>query len=401
MMGIRQLGPPLLAVALLALSACGRVAGTAAGSPRAGGKRAGPAAAVKPARAPHATRPAPVTPRAMYWASPATGYLIAQSTLYRTANGGAAWDPLFPSGSAHAPGKIDAIAGVGAAHVWIATAASVLEVSSTGRVSHLAPLPAGGSVDQLAAPSPSPPPGRVYALMAGSVYALDITTEHWADVSTAIGPVQSMAWLSARVGYAAAGSRVWRTETGGQTWDEVFTAPMQGSHWAAHLAENSADSVWLLVSGGVDSASQMGFVLWHGTAAGTKWTAVTDEAYLAPTAYPSVHPQLASPIMDPGPLAAVGAHTVYLAGWQANRDSHWVVLTNAGGSWHVSSFLIAPSAPQFFVSRAGGSFVSPALSFAASSLGHLLGQSASGQGALMKTADGGSVWRSATAQLPR
>ena len=207
-------------------------------------------------------------------------------------------------------------------------------------------------------------------------------------MSGALGSVTAMVWLSPRDGYAAVGPTVWRTVSGGQSWTRVFSAPVVGPDWTSQLVANAMNSVWFVVSGGVDGMSQVGFVLWHGTDEGTQWAAITDEPYWAPTGYPSVRPAIASTIMDPGPLAAVGATTVYLAGWHANRSSQWVILTNAGGAWHSSSTPITAATPQFLMPRTRLSFVNDATGF-------LLGESAHGNGALLETTDGGSAWRAA------
>ena len=97
--------------------------------------------------------------------------------------------------------------------------------------------------------------------------------------------------------------------------------------------------------------------------------------------------------MQPGPMAAVGTTAVYFAGWEANRSSEWVVLTNASGAWKTSTIPIRSATPQFFVSRPEGSQLSPAaLSFVTDDTGFLLGQSTNGTGAMMETQTGGGAW---------
>ncbi len=324
-------------------------------------------------------------PTGMYWATTTTGYLSAQATLYRTTDGGTAWAAWY-----HASKDISTVGGWGAGSVWIATGRSLLAIGGTGQVMRSVALPAAGSVEQLVVSSPT----AAYLRMDGHIYGLDVATGSWHNASGALGSVNAMVWLSSSEGYAAVGPTVWRTSSGGQVWRLVFSAPVVGSGWASQLAANSMNSVWFLASGGVGGMSQVGFVLWHGTDEGTRWAAITDEAYWAPTGYPSVHPALSSTIMlQPGPMAAVGASTVYLAGWTASRSSRWVVLTNNSGTWRTCTIPITVATPQFFVQQARGSFVARTrLAFTGRQTGFLLGESARASGALLKTTDGGSEW---------
>ncbi len=324
-------------------------------------------------------------PSGMYWTDATTGYLAAQAAVYETTNGGSSWTTMY-----HSAGTlVSALTGAPSNGVWIATTHAILEISAEGQVIHSFPLPADATANQLVAPSAT----TLYIRSAGRIYALSGESRHWTDLSGSLGAVDAMAWLTPVEGYAAVGNTVWRTNSGGSSWSKVFSAPVVGPGWTSEFVANSVNSLWLLVSGGVESASQTGFVLWHGTAGGEQWTPITEEHYLAPTGYPTVHPEITVPIMQPGPVAAIGTTTVYFAGWEANRSSDWVFLTNASGAWKTSTIPIRSATPQFFASGPGGSYVSPAaLSFVTDDMGFLVGQSTNGAGAMMETQTGGGAW---------
>jgi photosystem II stability/assembly factor-like uncharacterized protein len=99
-------------------------------------------------------------------------------------------------------------------------------------------------------------------------------------------------------------------------------------------------------------------------------------------------------MMQLGPLVAVGADTVYLTGAHANSGPqwHWIVLTNESGHWRAATIPITPAMPDF--SRPPAT-----LSFATDATGFLAGQSASGQGAMLGTTDGGRRWIAATPHI--
>ncbi len=375
---------------LLALAGCGQAAGPNSRGAVIRAARAAPSPKRQRSKTPGASAPPLLPPLiGMYWASSTTGYVITGNTLYRTANDGASWTSWYHTSD------ITAVAGSGTASLWLAAGRSLREIEQTGQVARTIALPEAGPLQQMSLPSP----GVALVRMAGHIYAhaLGVVAGHWTNVSGPLGTVSAMVWLSSSDGYAVVGRTVWYTASGGQSWTKVFTAPVVGLGWTSQLVANSAQSVWLLLSGGVDGMSQTGFVLWHGTEEGTRWTAVTDEPYWAPTGYPSVHPAMATGIMQPGPLCAVGATTVYFAGWDANGSSHWVVLTNAPGSWHTYTIPITATTPQMFASQPGGSFVATTgLSFASNAIGFFMGESRSGAGALMMTTDAGVAWQSVT-----
>ncbi len=255
-------------------------------------------------------------PRGMYWASSTTGYRIAGGALCRTTNGGAAWTSWYRS--VH----LAAVAGSGTASLSVVAGSSLREIRDTGQVARSIAWPQAGPVQQISVPSP----GVAYVRMAGHIYgyALGVAAGHWMNVSSTLGAVSAMVWLSSSDGYAAVDHAVWRTSSGGQSWARTFSAPVVGSGWTSQLAANSAQSVWLLLWGGVDGMSQTGFILWHGTEEGTRWTAVTDEAYWAPTGYPSVQRRWLQPSCSRAPcLRLVLRRCISLDGTQMAPVTGW------------------------------------------------------------------------------
>lgn len=312
------------------------------------------------------------------WSSPTVGYLVAASTIYRTVTGGHSWTPWYQS-----PHVMSALT-LTSQRVWATTAHSLLEISGR-QANHLEQsitLPVTG-VPQTIAVESSP---DAYVLEAGHIYKRNLATNHWTLVSNTLGSIHSMVWLSPTTGYATVGKTLWRTTSGGQAWTVAFSAPVAGHHWQGRIVANSANSLWLLVTGGVIGMSQTGFVLWHGTAKGTQWTAITDEAYWAPTGYPSVHPAVSSSIMQPGDLVTTGQHTVYLTGWNSNPTSHWILFTNHLGQWTSATVPITPRVPDFFMPPT-------ILSFSTSTTGFLAGQNTMAQGSLLESKNGGP-WHS-------
>lgn len=318
---------------------------------------------------------------ALNWSSSTVGYLAASSTVYRTATGGHSWSPWY-----HSHHVITSLTTTPKT-VWITTSQSLLEIlrANTGQREHSVTLPVKGVPQTITVESST----DAYLLDAGHIYRLDIATNQWAPVSSNLGSINSMVWLSPTTGYATVGKTVWRTTSGGHAWTVTFSAPVVGNHWHGQIVANSPNSVWFLVTGGVDGMSQTGFVLWHGTANGTQWTAITDEAYWAPTGYPSVHPAVSSSIMQPGDLLATGQHTVYLTGWNSNPSSHWVIFTNYSGRWTSHDISIKPTTPDFFMPPT-------MLSFSTSTTGFLAGKTELDKGAIMESTDGGATWHSLT-----
>ncbi len=318
---------------------------------------------------------------ALNWSSSTVGYLAASSTIYRTATGGHSWTPWYQghhviSGLTMTPKRI-----------WAIIPQSLLEISRThaAQLEHSVKLPVSGTPQTIVVENST----TAYLLDARHIYRLDIATEQWTPVSSNLGSINSMVWLSPTTGYATVGKTVWRTSSGGQAWTIAFSAPVVGHHWQGQIVANSLNSLWFLVSGGVDGMSQTGFVFWHGTENGNQWTPVTDEAYWAPTGYPSVHPAVSSSIMQPGDLLATGQHTVYLTGWNSNSSSHWVIFTNASNRWASFDIPINSTTPDFFMPPTILSFSTPATGF-------LAGQSETGQGSIVESHDEGATWASLT-----
>lgn len=318
---------------------------------------------------------------ALNWSSSTVGYLAASSTIYRTATGGHSWTPWYHS---H---RVISDLTTTTKSVWATTPQSLLEISRThaGQLEHSVNLPVNGVPQTITVESST----DVYLLDAGHIYRLDIATNQWAPVSSNLGSITSMVWLSPTTGYATVGKTVWRTTSGGHAWTVAFDAPVVGDHWRGQIVANSPNNIWSLVTGGVNGMSQTGFVLWHGTANGTQWTAITDEAYWSPTGYPSVHPMVSSSIMQPGDLLATGQHTVYLTGWNSNPSSHWVIFTNHLGRWTSHDIPIGPTIPDFFMPPT-------MLSFSTSTTGFLAGQTELDKGSIMESNDGGATWHSLT-----
>lgn len=330
-----------------------------------------------------------VTPRLptitrMAWANAQTGYLVTGAIIDRTRNGGKSWAVWYHA--AHAL-RQPLVGPAGA--LWVRSGSWLRQLSGSvrGHVQASIPLPVPGMLRALAVRGP-----EVWGLTSGRIVRWNRSTHHWVTVSGSVGPVDAMVWCSPDVAFAAVGPSVWRTTSGGRTWTRVFTAPVHGSAWQSQLVANSRNRLWFLVSGGVGGMGQVGFVLWEGTAEGTRWTAITDEGYWAPSGYPSVHPMLSTAIMRPGPLTAVGPRSVDWAGWTANGGGHWVIVTNESGHWQSVSTRPRSPAPDIFHPPI-------VLAFATPRTGYLAGTAPNGGGAILRTTNGGRTWRSWTPTL--
>lgn len=281
---------------------------------------------------------------ALSFASQGVGFLGTQNNVYRTMDGGSHWILWYRS-----PKPIRQLDATGPSDVWLLAGTQVIRVRglSSGTAQFSKGLPKSGPGNALSFFGPH----GGFLLIDGQIYHLDVTSTYW-RVAGPPTTVDSMAWVTGLIGFAASGKQLWRTQNGGHSWTRLFAASVQGSGWYGDVAANSSDSIWFLVSGGVQGMSQTGYVLWHGTDNGARWQVVTDEPYLQSN-YPHGHPFYSQPsgavIMRPGLLTTSGVNSVYLQGWHYGSPgtNNVIILTNSGGSWHNQTVRWVGPAPRF------------------------------------------------------
>lgn len=321
----------------------------------------------------------------MAWWSSQIGFLATDRGIYRTTTGGRTWKLWLAASAPMSP--YQGLSPVGPQTLWATTDTQLVEIA--GSAPHIIKRHAGLR-NALATQSSyvdfvSPQHG--YILNDGTIQQVDATPAIALRKASPAMSVQSMAWASGTVGWAASGSHIWKTTDGGQHWTDVFSAPVAPTGWNGQIVANSTDDVWDLMVG-EGSAGQTAYVFWHSTNGGQTWTCITDNAFSQATSYPHLPPSQVS--MNPGPvpgaIAPIGLNGVIFLGWN-NNTSHWQALWFDGHTWHL---LVLPSTRSATVPQITGQ-PNP-LAFSSPTMGWLAGANQAGQGVLLASQNGGQTW---------
>ncbi len=364
----------------------------------------------------------------MAWWSAHVGWLATSDDIYRTTDGGHVWEPWY-----RASAQYQGLVAAGPSTLWAATPHRVIELTGGLRAQRVASLngldngaplgpssvsvlPGAGAANQPAmaggsgtvahaAALPVPPRpavnhteltdlvfptaktgyvldrGTIKRIVTGSAPALSLVTR------SPRGFVNSMAWPSVAVGYAAVGRDVYRTTDGGRRWARAFAAPVNrtAGPWIGWVAANSPQEAFLLLTG-LGAAANSGYVLWQTQDGGAHWTAIAFDAYTQPLDAPAVTAGVAQAVnqmMIVGVMAPVGTTGLVVVGDNLNTG-RLVGLVYAGGRWHSATYaaLSNPSAPV----------ATSYLVFPTAAAGWLAGTRRSGAGALLQLVDGGRRW---------
>jgi photosystem II stability/assembly factor-like uncharacterized protein len=238
--------------------------------------------------------------------------------------------------------------------------------------------------------------GPSASLPAGEVVATDDGGRTWTP-RPAPGPVQTLCFRHPDRGWAAGHTGVWRTLDAGRTWQAVLTSPAAEGlpAGAAAQAPFAADVqcvddavAWVLFTG-PGAMHQAGWALYRTDDGGASWTPVVTSGQF----FPPVGARVSQGGWIAVRLAAVDAHTAYLAGVCApcslpGTPEQGTVSIGAaradGQSWQVYAPIPGLSGP-------GLSMSPPLLTFVTPERGWLVAASAGR--VLFTTDNGGAAWQ--------
>lgn len=221
-----------------------------------------------------------------------------------------------------------------------------------------------------------------WAVANGSLYETTDGGTTWRVHATS-GGVDSVFFTTAETGFAVGSNQVLRTVDGGRSWHLVFSAPVnQQVVWQATVRA-AGQSVWLLLVGDDAGMMKAAYVVFHSVDGGVNWTGV-----LANPAFASDYPTVKVPQdIDsyPGPFTALNERTAYFFG-SCPACYAW------GTTSVVSTLDSARTWSRALVS--GEAYVqgSDSISFPDARHGWAAWTTASGQGEILSTPDGGREW---------
>jgi len=221
-----------------------------------------------------------------------------------------------------------------------------------------------------------------WAVANGSLYETTDGGTTWRVHATS-GGVDSVFFTTAETGFAVGSNQVLRTVDGGRSWHLVFSAPVnQQVVWQATVRA-VGQSVWLLLVGDDAGMMKAAYVVFHSVDGGVNWTGVLANPAFA-SDYPTVKVQQDIDSY-PGPFTALNERTAYFFG-SCPACYAW------GTTSVVSTLDSARTWSRALVS--GEAYVqgSDSISFPDARHGWAAWTTASGQGEILSTPDGGREW---------
>jgi photosystem II stability/assembly factor-like uncharacterized protein len=220
----------------------------------------------------------------------------------------------------------------------------------------------------------------------GKLYRSGDSGHTWGDLDPPCGAEQ-VCFTAQEDGWVAAGNRIARSTTGGDSWTPVFAAPgdAEVNGWTP-LALQCAKGgvVWVLFGGHNAATSHSPYVIYRGTADG-QWTAVMKEGMTAPKEIQARREGGSYP----GPMSALGtdsaAFVLFTPPLSPNPVSV-VIATNGGTTFGPNRPIPPLSSPT------GAAFLNATTGWV---LGTKTPMAAGGPpvDAILATADGGATWQ--------
>lgn len=372
---------PILASAMLLLSACGSLT-----TPQA----------TKPGVAlPPTVRPAAHTPElaAVSMLSPTVSLAGGLGVILRTTNAGHTWLPV-----AYPPGTVSGFDRVSATLVFAVTDQALYESQNAGVTWRAVNSKTHFSqVDFLSAKHGFGLQAGPTLMAPGPVLVTANGGASWTPVSPGFGAL-SMCFTSAQAGFALGGppsigqgnnalGTLYATGDGGSTWQQLNTVP---GNWLTGQLQCAPSGLWMELAGQA-GMSQQSYSIFRSVNGGQTWQAVAADATAGGGPAPG-NPQGAAraPGSSPLTMVAVGDHAAYVLGsCEACGDGGTVLLgwTQDGGQSFTSS-----TTPI-----SGLSDMSPvAMSFANAQTGMIVAHPNQGLSVVLTTRDSGRSWQVAS-----
>lgn len=318
------------------------------------------------------------------------GFVGGRGVILKTNDGGQTWLKLYSG-----PENILEVDAVNQNDIWAATNNGYLLHTAQGQ--HFQRYSVPVTTSKKGAPN-GLQEIKFFADNSGYVLADGVVKRLSADGkwggATPPVPIDSITFPDAKTGFAAGANLVYKTTDGGDSWQKVFTAPVNTgtiveggpSTWHASIAAGTTANAWLLVYGGAAGMSQVAYVVFH-TTDGKDFTPVMDEGYWS-IAYPQIHLPMNRQTsggdlgLQPGPFTVKGAYHAWFVGLSQGPYAMQLTRTeDDGASFHMTGLgrIGDPSVPNFF---------SPmAISFVGSTHGWIVGGNKN-RGSVLYTTDG-------------
>lgn len=321
---------------------------------------------------------------AVSFASPSIGWAVGQGAaggglILATTNGGSSWSPqAFPA-------ALTGVRSVSTTTAW-AWGQGMLLRTTNGTSWTPVPLPSTTPIQEVRATSAQQ--AWVIVGAAGSPGSLEYTANaggSWTLLTPPLASVQQVCVApgSGSMMWAASGEQVAASTNGGVTWGAPVAAStaLGGVPQALHLACSGSD-LWLEASGGA-AGSNAGWAVFASTDAGKTWRPAVEDAYV----FSPTPPVLAAPGAQPGPVSLAGTGSVAVIG----ESPQQVTPPSVRGGVLGSAAGIDGGLPLAGATAAGAT-APVGVSFVNSTTGWAVGQTAAGQGEIVRTTNGGATW---------
>jgi photosystem II stability/assembly factor-like uncharacterized protein len=286
----------------------------------------------------------------------AHGWAVGQSTLMRTADGGATWTTLpEPRLSGHCV-AVSAVHFVSPA-LGYAIAASAAGAANAG--------------------------GQLLRTTDGGVT--------WAAVPGAPASAQAVCFGGPRDGYVGSPGRIWRTTDGGTTWSPAFTEPpaSSGQSTGQQAAGDTPEiecagpsAAWVMFLG-TGAAMLHAPYLAYATSDGRTWHGVFEETMLESAVRPDLH-MPDGPGSEPGPFSAISPDAAAFVGYTPPANGYGAapltMATNGGATLDHAGDVTGVNQPL-------------AAAFLTTAKGWVVGENLKARTfAIVATADAGRTW---------
>jgi photosystem II stability/assembly factor-like uncharacterized protein len=305
---------------------------------------------------------------------PEKGFAVGKGVILVT-DDGHTWTPRYSGGAI-----FSAVNAVDATHAWAVGDRSLYGTTDGGKTWKGRGNPDDGTVLR-----------RVHFIdehfgwgagRNGKLYRSGDGGGTWGELTPPCG-AEAVCFTAQDDGWVAAGNRVYRSTSGGDSWTPVFAVPGQASTADWHpmaLQCTRGGAVWALFSRGDAAAGHVPYAVYRGTAAG-QWSLVAKEGMTAPDL-----PDAPSLGGYPAPISVLDADSAALLTFTgpAEPPVGLRVATGGGRSLGPERKIPALSAPV------AASFVSPD-----AGAGWVVGTKA-GNGSIdmiLATSDGGQTWQ--------
>ena len=276
---------------------------------------------------------------------PNKGFAVGKGAILVT-DDGAAWTPRYSGGAV-----FSAVDAVDATHAWATGDRSLYGTTDGGKTWKGRGNPDDGTVLR-----------QVHFIdehfgwgvgRNGKLYRSGDGGSTWGELMPPCG-AEAVCFTAQDDGWVAAGNRVYRSTSGGDSWTPVFAVPGNASPatWFPQALQcTKGGVVWALFSRGDAAAGHIPYALYRGTAAG-EWALVAKEGMTAPD-LPDAPPLGGYP----APISVLGPESAALLTFTGPADPPVGLRIATGGRSlgpeHKIAALASPTAASFVTADSG------------------------------------------------